>query len=429
MPAVAAASVAVLPLASASVDPDRDYVARGVTELLHSALTGVRSLRVASRGAAAARHGRVSSADLGQALEVESILEGSVGTQGGHLRLAVRLCAASTGAILWSEQLDRGLDELFIALREISERILESLQVEATEAERRVLDHVATRDPVALDDYLRARDVTEEIRRASQEVAVQLYGDATVADPNFALAHAGLANAHALLFTYWISSDEHLQAAAASSARAIALAPELAPVHVARAIALSLTKDYDAAEKEFQIALDRAPTSFDANYHYARHCRATGRVEDSARWFAAAAALRPEDYAVPALLASVYTGLQRPEDARLAQGRALALAEERLKQVPDDERALYLGAGCLSSLGDPGRAREWARRAVAMEPDDSAVLYNVACVYSLLGLKDSAIDCLEQAIANGFGHWDWITHDSDLDGLRAHPRFLALTTR
>jgi adenylate cyclase len=220
-----------------------------------------------------------------------------------------------------------------------------------------------------------------------------------------------------------------LQAAAASSARAVALAPELAPVHVARAIALSLTKDYDAAEEEFQIALDRAPNSFDANYHYARHCRATGRVEDSARWFAAAAALRPEDYAVPALLASVYTGLQRPEDARLAQGRALALAEERLKQVPDDERALYLGAGCLSSLGDPGRAREWARRAVAMEPDDSAVLYNVACVYSLLGLKDSAIDCLEQAIANGFGHWDWITHDSDLDGLRAHPRFLALTTR
>jgi hypothetical protein len=61
-----------------------------------------------------------------------------------------------------------------------------------------------------------------------------------------------------------------------------------------------------------------------------------------------------------------------------------------------------------------------------MEPDDSAVLYNVACVYSLLGLADSAIDCLEQAVASGFGHWDWLVHDSDLDPLRAHPRFTAL---
>ena len=61
-----------------------------------------------------------------------------------------------------------------------------------------------------------------------------------------------------------------------------------------------------------------------------------------------------------------------------------------------------------------------------MEPDDSAVLYNVACVYALLGLADSAIDCLERSLANGFGHWEWIEHDSDLDGLRDHPRFQAL---
>jgi hypothetical protein len=64
-----------------------------------------------------------------------------------------------------------------------------------------------------------------------------------------------------------------------------------------------------------------------------------------------------------------------------------------------------------------------------MEPDDSAVLYNVACVYALLGLKDSAIDCLESAVKNGFGHWEWIEHDSDFNALLDHPRFQALVKR
>jgi adenylate cyclase len=421
-------SIAVLPLTNAGGDPDREYFARGMTELLHGALSGVRALRVASRGATAALQGRVAAAELGRVLEVDTILEGSVGSQRGQVRLAVRLLAAPTAVVLWSKQVDRASDEIFAALHDVSEGVLTTLKAEPSAEERTVLDHVPTRDPTALDVYLRARDITEEVRRASQEVAVQLYGDATLADPAFALAHAGLANAHALLFTYWVSSDEHLQAAEAASARAVKLAPELAQVHVSRGVALSLNKRSDEAGDAFRTALGLAPNHFEAHYQYARHCRTLGRFEESARWFESAMALRPEDYAVPALLASVYVGLHRPDDAQGAQRRALRLAEERLKQVPDDERALYLGAGCLSSLGDPSRAREWARRAIAMEPDDSAVLYNVACVYALLGLKDSAIDCLERAIANGFGHWDWIAHDSDLDSLRDHPRFVTVTT-
>ena len=97
-----------------------------------------------------------------------------------------------------------------------------------------------------------------------------------------------------------------------------------------------------------------------------------------------------------------------------------------MKLDPDDARALYLGAVALSATGEKTKAREWAKRAVAMDPDDSAVLYNVACVYALLGLADSAIDCLEQAVKNGFGHWEWVAHDPDLDSLRQHPRFQAL---
>lgn len=419
------ASLAILPLANASGDPDKDYFADGLTECLHSALVGVRALRVASRGAAAAHHGQVARADLARALDVAAVLEGSVTRLGGQLRLSAGLHAAD-GGTHWSVQMDEKLDELFPVLHRLGERILTTLGAAPTPQEQQALEYVPTREPRALDPYLRARHLSGQIRRSSQDLAVQLYGDAAQADPGFALAHAGLAESHALLFTYWDSIEDHLRTADSASDRAVALAPMLAETHLARGLALSLSRRHDAAEAEFLAALDLKPNLFEAHYHYARHCRTTGRLEESVRWFESAGRLRPEDYATPALLASVYVSLQRTTESEAAQRRAVVLAEQRLKLVPDDERALYLGAGCLSSLGDRSRAREWAKRAVAMEPDDSAVLYNVACVYALLGLADSAIDCLERSLANGFGHWEWIEHDSDLDPLRAHPRFQAL---
>ena len=93
------ASLAILPLANASGDPDKDYFADGLTECLHSALVGVRALRVASRGASAVRHGQVARADLGRALDVAAVLEGSVTRLGGQLRLSASLHAAADGGL------------------------------------------------------------------------------------------------------------------------------------------------------------------------------------------------------------------------------------------------------------------------------------------------------------------------------------------
>jgi len=424
---VSGASVAVQPLANASGDTEKDYLADGLTEYLHSTLTGVQALRVASRGATAALAGRTSVTEQGRLLDVRALLDGSVSGLGGQIRVQARLVQATDGSAYWTEYLDKKPEQLFAGLNGIVQRVTESLGAAPTAREHIALDHIPTTAPRAIDPYLRARNLAAQIRRTNQEYAIQMYGDAIQADPAFALAHAGIANAHSLLFAYWISTEDNLRAAERSSARGVELVPELAETQLARAVALSLNKRSDEAEAAFRLALELKPNDFDAHYQYARHCRTVGRLADAARWFESAAALRPEDYATPALLSSVYVSLEQPEQALQAHRRAVELADQRLKLVPDDERALYLGASCLSSLGDTARAREWAKRAVAMEPDDSAVLYNVACVYALLGLHDSAIDCLERAIRNGFGHWDWIVHDSDLDPLRAHPRFAALT--
>jgi tetratricopeptide (TPR) repeat protein len=100
-----------------------------------------------------------------------------------------------------------------------------------------------------------------------------------------------------------------------------------------------------------------------------------------------------------------------------------------LELHPDDARALYLGAAGLTNIGERQKALDWTRRALAIEPDDPGVLYNVSCNYSLLGRPEEAIECLEKAIANGFGFKQWIEHDSDLDTLRDNPRFQTLLKR
>jgi Flp pilus assembly protein TadD len=85
-----------------------------------------------------------------------------------------------------------------------------------------------------------------------------------------------------------------------------------------------------------------------------------------------------------------------------------------------------MGAMSLSALGETDKARDWNRRALAMDPDDPSVLYNIACAFAVEGQKQEAISTLKRAIDNGFGHWSWIEHDTDLDSLRAEPDFLAM---
>jgi Flp pilus assembly protein TadD len=114
------------------------------------------------------------------------------------------------------------------------------------------------------------------------------------------------------------------------------------------------------------------------------------------------------------------------EQSNSALRRGLAIAERHLELNPDDARAWYLGAGALIQLGQPDRAREWIRRARAIDPEDQLVLYNVACDYALLGELEEAMTCLEQALLHGFGHKEWLERDSYLDALRPDPRFQAL---
>ena len=418
--------LAVLPFANLTSDPANAHFADGTAEAIGDALAATSRLRVSPHAAALDWTDRGGSPqEIAAGLGAEVLLEGGAKRSGEAVHFEARLRRAD-GSSLWSTIVDRPAAEVLVAQLEIVTGVLGALAVTPAPEELARINRPPTTDHRAYDQYLNGRIFTRELLRRSQESALHHFGEAVRHDPVFARAHAETAVCHGMIYQYWDSSDEHLRHADVASAKAVELGPDLAHAHMARGLALALATRYAEADEAFATALKLRPDFLEACYFRARSARAQGAFADAVSWFERTWALRPLDYSVPALLASAYVSLERRDDALATRKKSVELAEHRLVRHPDDSRALYLGAACLSTLGEGTKARSWAKRALAMDPDDSAVLYNVACVYALLGLDDSAIDCLEQAIQHGFRHWDWIEHDSDFDTVRSNDRFKAL---
>ena len=140
--------------------------------------------------------------------------------------------------------------------------------------------------------------------------------------------------------------------------------------------------------------------------------------------------INPTDYKPPALAIHMYRSLGRDQDTKAAAQKTVELAERELISNPEDPRPAIAGALALLELGEEDRAKDWTTRAHAIEDQDPICLYNTACVYSHLGDAKAAFSLLEQVIRNGRPFWkDWIQNDSDLDGIRNHPRYQKLLQR
>ncbi|HEU5171015.1 MAG TPA: protein kinase [Gemmatimonadales bacterium] len=428
--APAEASIAVLPFANMSADPEAEHFADGVAEEILNALTHVRPLHVAARTSAFAFKGRSEDiGEIGRKLKVATVLEGSVRKAGNRLRITAQLVDVGNGYHLWSERYDREIADVFAIQDDIAQSIVQALRLVLTDQEQRAIRNTPRVDVEAYEYFLRGRQLFHQFRRKSLEFAGDMFAQAIAINPGFARAYAGLADCHCFLYEKHDPSEEHLERADAASRKALELDPASAEAHAARGHALSLRGRFGEARVAFEAALRIAPKLFEAHYFFGRACFLQGLREEAARHFEDAARVRPEDFQSRNLLASVLQGLDRDEDAKAARREALQVIERHLELYPDDARALYMGANSLVLLGEAARAIEWTERALALDPEDTSILYNVACVYALGGDADRALDCLEQTARLGMRNRAWIENDSDLDSLRGQPRFQALLAR
>jgi len=423
----ATSSIAILPFTDMSPEKDQDHFCEGMAEEIINSLARIPGVQVASRTASFQFKDTTMDIDtIGQQLNVNTVLEGSVRKAGEHLRVTAQLINVEDGYHIWSEGFDRELKDVFGIQKEIAENVAKAFKLSISPEAEKAIEHQPTQNIEAYEFYLRGRRHFYQFSDEGWKKAREDFSHAIDLDPDYALAYAGLADCFSFIYMYADSAVSVRLQAETNSRLALQMAPDLAQVHASRGLALSHSARQQEAEEAFSRAIELDPKLFDAYYFHGRHAFTKGNLEAAAELFEKASAVRPDDYQALALLAQVYRALGLDDLRNDARVRTLKVIERRLETSPNDARALCFGSVNLLEVGEKEKGMQWLERAKNALADDALNLYNVACVYSIIGEIDEALNCLEKSVRKGMAEIDWMKNDSDLDNVREHPRFKAL---
>jgi TolB-like protein/tetratricopeptide (TPR) repeat protein len=418
------ASIAVLPFVDMSPKQDQGYFCDGIAEEILNQLCRISDLRVASRtGSFQFRGNGADIAQIGQRLNVQTVLEGSVRKSGDQLRVTAQLINTEDGYHLWSERFDKPVSDIFAVQDQIADSIAKALRLTIDPVTKQFMHGGRTKVVKAYEFYLRAWSHFYGFSGIHLRRARQMFQQAVEIDSEFARAWAGLAATDAFHCIYVRRLDDLVAEAVEASRRAVELCPTLPETQSARGLALIVENDYAGAETCFQEALRFDPNHYETLYFYARACVHQGRFEEAAALYGRAAQARPEDYEALLMGSVVLDSLGRAAEQRRWIEKGLHLARQHLEAYPDDARAMCVAAIAYSVLGDVEAGRKLIDNAVALEPDEGPVLYNAACFYARAGDKDKAIEFLERGVELGIAGRSWLENDADFKSLRSDPRF------
>ena len=304
-------SIAVLPFVNMSDDPSNEYFSDGISEELLNVLVKVKGLRVASRTSAFSfKDKNTPIPEIAKALNVEHVLEGSVRKAGDMVRVTAQLIDVKTDSHLWSETYDRKLEDIFVIQDEISGHIVEALKIALGTGNSATTAEHATNNLQAYQDYLRARYFWQ--RRGEDNIlkAIELFEKATIADPGFARAWAGLATAHITLPVYSARSpDIHFPLAADHANHALSIDPTIADAYAVLGDIARQDKDYITAEQHFRKAIELEPKNATSHLWYTEHLMILGRIEPSLKHINIALQLDPLGPGTNAVASAVYESI------------------------------------------------------------------------------------------------------------------------
>ena len=276
--------VAALPLAIISSDQQDEYFADGLTEEIINTLSSIPGLKVIARTSVMKyKEASKSVGEIGRELKVGTILEGSVRKAGGRLRITIQLIDVGSESPIWSQKYDRELEDVFKIQTDIAERVAEALKVQLLTENRTLIQQKAPEDIGAYVLYLRGRYHWSRRNKEDLEKAIAYFGEAIDKDPNYALAHAGMADCYTLMGRHlYLPAKEAFSKARDFANRALELNNDLAEAHTSLAAVLLIYDwEWDAAEDQFKRAIQLNPNYATAHYWHSVLLQTTGRLQES----------------------------------------------------------------------------------------------------------------------------------------------------
>ncbi|CAN5610724.1 hypothetical protein BH24GEM3_BH24GEM3_03640 [soil metagenome] len=314
-------SVAVLPFANLSRDPENEYFSDGITDEILTTLANVGDLRVISRTSVMQYKGTAKPLrQIASELGVAHVLEGSVQRAGERVRINAQLIDAGTDAQLWAERYDRPLQDIFALQSEIAQQIAQALRVRISPNERARLERPRTANLTAYDYVLRAREFVRRQNSRDIEAGIELLRRARELDPTYADANAALANA---FISRFVTSGDRmwLDSTTVAARRAIDLDPEAAPGYSWLGWALEWQGDLEAALGAHQRAIELNPNASIGLGNLYRD--GFGRLDEAARWWRIALEGDPTNSATHWQAGRTYLYLGMTARARLQFERAV----------------------------------------------------------------------------------------------------------
>lgn len=438
-------SIAVMPFANESGNPEVEYLSDGMAETLIYNLSKLANLSVKARNAVFPYKGKeVSARKIGEELGVQAVLLGKLVERGGNIRLNLELVNTKTLDVIWSEQYDRKQSDLVNLQQDIARDVSSQLRIKLSGAEEQKLAKGYTADPEAYRLYLQGRFYWNKRAGREFEKCADYFRRSIEKDPNFALGYVGLADYY---------GDRERDKAKENVNRALALAPDLAEAngtlgyqymldydfvaaerHMKRALELDeknlelhrwngqrlmMLGRYDEAFAAYRRALEIDPNSAQVHFIWGACLVASGRLDEGIAYLENAIKTDPTFVWNHSQLAASYQ--MKNDFARAAEHRAVA------QELLGEAENARLTRESYARGGREGFLREMIRQGV--NPDGVTGGMRTAAAYALLGEKEKALASLENSSKRGEFWLFRVRYDPAFDSLRGDPRFEAIVKK
>ncbi len=382
-------SIAVLPFANMSGDQEQEYFADGITEDITTELSKISGLLVISRNSTFTYKGKAAKAqDLCRDLGVRYVLEGSVRKAGERVRITAQLIDGRSGGHLWAERYDRGLVDIFAVQDDVTEKIVCALELNLADSAGGWPARVETDKPEAYDCVLRGREQYRLYSKDGNVCARRLHERAIELDPNYAAAHAGLAETY--LHEWFLGSSAALDQAFELAQRAKELDQSLPLVHEALSSIHLFKKQHEEAITAARRWLEIEPSSADGYANLAGILLFAGEPEQVIALIEKAMRLNPYyPFYYTLYMGQAYLTMRRYEEAIEVIKRSVVRNPESL------HGHLYLAA-CYGHMGKDAPAREELAEVRRIHPDFSIAWLQTFMPYNRAADLDLLVDGLRK---------------------------------